>query len=92
MIKGMTVFSSDCLGLSSLLQLLTWKHVLDYCNIWKIKDGTLLIDSLASKNSFSSETSSKMAWTLCKKIVDAFLTKKGNFLSHSDHPIMFKFC
>ena len=50
------------------MQLLTKLHVSDYRNFGTLKDGSLEINSLARNNNVSAtETSSKMASTLCQK-------------------------
>ena len=58
-----------------------------------LKDGSLLINTLASKICFSYRNMFQNGVDALSKIVDAFLSKSSKFHLHcSDYPIMFKFC
>ena len=57
-----------------------------------LKDGSLLINTLASNICFSYRNMFQNGVDALSKIVDAFLSKKLQISSSSDYPIMFKFC
>ena len=57
-----------------------------------LKDGSLLINTLASNICFSYRNMFQNGVDALSKIGDAFLSKSSSFLSSSDYPIMFKFC
>ena len=57
-----------------------------------LKDGSLLINTLASNICFSYRNMFQNGVDALSKIVDAFFSKKLKISSSSDYPIMFKFC
>ena len=57
-----------------------------------LKDGSLLINTLASNICFSYRNMFQNGVDALSKIVDAFFVKKFKISSSSDYPIMFKFC
>ena len=57
-----------------------------------LKDGSLLINTLASNICFTYRNMFQNGVNALSKIVDAFLSKKLKISSSSDYPIMFKFC
>ena len=57
-----------------------------------LKDGSLLINTLAWNICFSYRNMFEDGVDALSKIVDAFLSKKLKILSSSDYPKMFKFC
>ena len=57
-----------------------------------LKDGRLLISTLASNICFSYRNKFQNGVEALSKIVDAFFVKKLQILSSSDYSIMFKFC
>ena len=57
-----------------------------------LKDGSLLINTLASNTCFSYRNIFQNGVDALPKIVDAFFVKNLKLSSISDYPIMFKFC
>ena len=81
-LQGTSTFSSDCWGLSCLLQFLTWLLLSDYRTFFgTLKDVSLLINSLASNNCFSYRNFFQNGVEALSKLVDAFLSKKSKLTS-----------
>ena len=57
-----------------------------------LKDGSLLINTLASNICFSYRNMFQNGVDALSKIVDDFLSKKFKISYSLDYPIMFKFC
>ena len=57
-----------------------------------LKDGSLLINTLASNICFGYRNMFQNGVDALSKVVDAFFVKKLKISSSSDYPIMFKFC
>ena len=69
--------------LTCLLQLLTWLHMSDYHNFWKMEDGSLLTHILAWFNCFTNRNLFQNGYNDISKMVNMV----NNFLSKSS-----KFC
>ena len=78
-LKGTSVFASDFSALLCLLQLNTRSYLSDYRNFLTQKDGSLLINTFASNNSFSDRNIFQKGVDTLSKIDYAFLTKSWRF-------------
>ena len=78
-----------------LIQLKTWFQVSDYRNFGKMKDGTLIINTLSIIICFTCRTFFKMARAIFQKMVSVvyrLFSKKIQILYILDLPILFRLC